>query len=573
MMNRYFPYVAVFLCLLALTLTIAYASTSNDELHRSYSDPPDILNPLLSNDTTSGEFQRHTTETLAARKVQDPNVFEPLLATEWKMSETEDGKIVFDVKLREGVMWHPVAVKTAEGERTVDPIEFTSKDVVFSYRVMMNPNVRSSHIRSYYVDLESVKRRGKYAVRFTWARKYFLVEELTLGFGVLPEHIYTMKVDSSPMPADVSSEAFAALFNDHWFNDAICGTGPYRLDAYDPNEQVVMVRYEDYWGEKPFYKKLVYRRIQEDTKAYLTFLKGDLDTRGLTPKQYEEVQDRDEFKSSKIRTDLYDYPSYLYLGWNMNKPIFKDKQTRWAFARATPRTQIIDTILRGLASPTDGPFNLYSDAYDRSLPAITHDPEKSRALLEAAGWIDTDEDGIREKSIDGKRIPLEFSLMIVVGSEDTQKIAEVLRVDYGKIGAKIEINPLPWGQFLNAVKERSFDACMLGWALGWKQDPYQLWHSSQADEPESSNHIAYRNTDVDKLIEELRYTLDEAKQTELYHQIHRLIYEDQPYCFLWVRKSIGAYNTRLAGVKYYNTIRPCYDVREWSTVAGMERVK
>ena len=82
------------------------------------------------------------------------------------------------------------------------------------------------------------------------------------------------------------------------------------------------------------------------------------------------------------------------------------------------------------------------------------------------------------------------------------------------------------------LKDRSFDACILGWALGWKQDPYQLWHSSQADEPDSSNFVSYRNEEVDKLIETLRYTLDEEKQVELYHQIHRLIYEDQPYCFL-----------------------------------------
>ena len=123
------------------------------------------------------------------------------------------------------------------------------------------------------------------------------------------------------------------------------------------------------------------------------------------------------------------------------------------------------------------------------------------------------------------------------------------------------------------LKERSFDACILGWALGWKQDPNQIWNSAQADEPESSNHISYRNKDVDKLIGELRYTLDEEKQTELYHEIHRLIYEDQPYCFLWVGKAIAAYNSRLSGVKYYSTIRPGYDQREWSTVPGMERVK
>ena len=107
---------------------------------------------------------------------------------------------------------------------------------------------------------------------------------------------------------------------------------------------------------------------------------------------------------------------------------------------------------------------------------MEYDPEKSKKLLEEAGWIDTDGDGIREKNIDGKRIPLEFSVVIYAGSEDYQKIAEVLRSEYGKIGAKIGIKPTPWGQFLKVLKERSFDACILGWALGWKSDPYQIWY-------------------------------------------------------------------------------------------------
>ncbi|MFC1716605.1 ABC transporter substrate-binding protein [Candidatus Poribacteria bacterium] len=566
-------FLACFVCLLAIDQAAANPDISNDELHRAYGDPPDLLNPLISNDTTSGTFLGHTTESFASRRVQDPNEWEPFLAEEWKSSETDDGKLVFDVKLREGVKWHKVTVKTSDGVKTIEPVEFTSKDVVFSYRVFMNPSVRCPHIRSYYTDLESVKRRGRYRVIFTWSKKYFLAEQTTLYFPIIPEHIYSMKEDGSPMPADPSSEEFGNLFNGHWSNNWICGTGSYVLETYEPNERVVFARNEDYWGKKPFYRKFVYHRIQEDTKAYLTFLKGDLDTQRLNPKQYEEIQERDEFKSEKIKTVLFDRPGYLYLGWNLNKAIFRDKRTRWAFAHAMPRDKIIETILRGLATPTDGPFNIHSNAYDRSLPSIAYDPDKARILLEQVGWVDSDGDGIREKNIEGKRIDLDFSIIIIEGSETFRKISEVLRSEYGKIGAKIEISPLPWGQFLNVLKERSFDACILGWSLGWKQDPNQIWNSAQADEPDSSNHISYRNKDVDKLIEELRYTLDEEKQTELYHKIHRLIYEDQPYCFLWVGKAIAAYNSRLSGVKYYSTIRPGYDEREWSTFPGMERVR
>ncbi|MFC1717216.1 ABC transporter substrate-binding protein [Candidatus Poribacteria bacterium] len=565
--------VSCLICLLGANQSIAEPNVSNDELHRSYGDPPDLLNPLLSMDTTSGEFLRYTTETFAARKVQNPDEWETFLSEGWEKTETDDGKLIVDVRLRRDVNWHRVTLKASTGVRTIEPMEFTSKDVVFSYRVVMNPNVRCSHIRSDYADLESVKRKGKYRVIFTWSKRYFLAEDRTLKFPVIPEHIFSMKEDGSPMPADPSSEEFASLFNGHWFNNQICGTGPYMLETYEPNERVTLVRNEDYWGPKRFFRKLAYHRIQEDTKAYLAFLKGDLDFQELNPKQYEEIRDRGEFRSGKIKTVTYDNPLYRFLGWNLVKPIFRDRQTRWAFAHATPRAEIIKTIFGGLAVKADGPFYINSDAYDRSISPIVYDPQRARRLLEEAGWMDTDGDGIREKNIEGRRVALEFNLIIYEGHEDYRKISEVIRSEYGKVGAKVEITPMPWGQYLKVLKERSFDAFIVGFALDWKSEPYNTWHSSQADEPGSFNAVSYRNSEVDQLIETLRYTLDKEKQIELYHKIHRLIYEDQPFCFLWTDKRIVAYNSRLSRVSFYSTINPGYDEREWSTVPGMERVK
>lgn len=570
---RYSIYLPLLICFLAVGQSVAESNISNDELHSSYGDPPDLLNPILSMDTTSGRFLWDTMESFARRRVHNPNEWEPFLAEEWTKKETDDGKLIIDIKLREGVEWHGITARTSSGQRTVEPAEFTSKDVVFSYRVIMNPNVRCPHLRVPFADLESVKRRGKYQVRFTWSKKYFLAEEATLGFRIIPEHIFSMREDGSPMPADPSSEEFATIFNGHWFNDQICGTGPYKLEVYEPNERVTLVRNEDYWGAKPFYRRLVYHRIQEDTKAYLTFLKGELDVRGLSPKQYDEIQNREGVKSGKLKAATYDGPGYLFLAWNLARPIFEDKRVRWGLAYATPRGKIIETILKGLAVKMDGPFYIHSDAYDKSVPSVMYSPEKAIELLEEAGWKDTDGDGIREKNMAGKRIPLEFSINIIEGNEDHRKISEVLCSEYGKVGAKIEIIPVPWGQFLKVVKDRSIDACIVGYALGWKSEPYHFWHSSQADEPGSLNFISYRNSEVDQLIDKLRYTLDEDDQIELYHRIHRLIYEDQPYCFLWVSKRIMAYNTRLSGVRFYSTINPGFDQREWSTVPGMERVK
>jgi len=105
---------------------------------------------------------------------------------------------------------------------------------------------------------------------------------------------------------------------------------------------------------------------------------------------------------------------------------------------------------------------------------------------------------------------------------------------------------------------------MLGWALDWKMDPYQLFHGSQAEVQESSNAGGYQSEAVDALIEELRITMEPDKQIELFHQIHRQIYEDQPYTFLFVDKQTAGHNARIENVNFYQ-IRPCYDAREWTS--------
>ena len=115
---------------------------------------------------------------------------------------------------------------------------------------------------------------------------------------------------------------------------------------------------------------------------------------------------------------------------------------------------------------------------------------------------------------------------------------------------------------LQKLRKKEYDASILGLGTEWKSDPFQLWHGSQADVPDSSNSIGYKNPEVDKLIDELRITLDVEQQNKLFHQIHRLIYEDQPYTFLFSDIATAGRDARIGNVKFYK-IRPGFDTREW----------
>jgi ABC-type transport system substrate-binding protein len=122
--------------------------------------------------------------------------------------------------------------------------------------------------------------------------------------------------------------------------------------------------------------------------------------------------------------------------------------------------------------------------------------------------------------------------------------------------------PAKWSLMLDKMNKKDFDAVILGWAMAWKDDPYQIWDSSQAEVPNSSNSIGYQNTEADKIIADLRVTMDPAKQTDLYRRFDRIIYDDQPYTFLFEDKATAGYDARLKNVNFYK-IRPCIDIREW----------
>ena len=254
------------------------------------------------------------------------------------------------------------------------------------------------------------------------------------------------------------------------------------------------------------------------------------------------------------------------MGYNQKRPFFKNKLVRTALSHAVPVDRIIEKIYFGMAQRTSGSFLPGSPAYDESIKPIPYDLEKAKQLLEEAGWKDTDEDGVRDKKIAGAKVPLEFDLMIYADSPQYRTIATIISENFRKIGVNISITPTKWAIMLQKLNKKEFDACILGWGSEWRGDPYQLWHSSQADVPDSSNFISFRNPEADKLIVQLRVTMEHDQQDKIYHKIHRIFFEDQPYTFLFMEKATAGYHSRIQNVKFYK-VRPSIDTREWWTTS------
>lgn len=534
---------------------------SNDVIYRVYADDPNTINPIISSDTVSEEFQRYVVDSLAMRDIFNPDKWAPQLAEKWEQKENADGSVEIHVWLRKGVKWH--SAKLPDG-KDIPAKEVDSRDIKFTFDLILNPVVDCQSLRSYYDYFDSIKVDGKYELTFKWKKPYFMLFEFSMGVGIVPKHVYSINEKGDLIAGgDATSKEFGEAFNKHWFNDKLCGTGPFMFVDWKKNDSVTLVRNEDYWGSKPFFKKMVYRCIPNPQASYQELLAANVDSVGLTPSQYDDIATRDEFKQNKVVRIMYDYPAYRYVGWNAQKPMFADKKVRHALSNAIPRQKIIDSVFKGRAQICNGPFLPWSSSTSPNVKGKDYDPDSSRKLLAEAGWKDTDGDGVLDKLVEGSKVSFKFEMIIFANSPEFENAARIIQDDYKKLGIEMSIVPTKWELFLEKTKNREFDACILGWAMGWTDDPQQIWHSTEADKPGSSNYVSYRNKDVDALIEKLHFTVDQTKQKDIYNKIHEIIFEEQPYTFLWTEKRLAAYNVRIKNAKFTGKVRPCFWVLDW----------
>jgi len=409
-----------------------------------------------------------------------------------------------------------ISFRIRSDARFSDGHPVTADDIIFTYQTIVNPGVDAASLANYFKDVDKVVKISEREVKFLMKRIYFKSLELAGGMEILPEHIYKFS-------------------NPEEFNKRISGpvgSGPYIFEKWDVGKEIVLRRNENYWGHKPKIRKLVYRIITNDTAAVQSLRAGQIDFMRPLPDQYAELAKNEEF-TKQIRCLSYWHPAvgFFWIGWNQDRPFFKDRRVRLAMTYLIDREMICKHLLRNPeAKVPTGTFYIYGRQGDPNIQPWPYDPQKAKQLLDEAGWIDHDGDGIRDK--DG--VPFKFSYMIGSGVTLHEQIAKLVKDEAAKVGIEVNLDPYEWSIFSQRLLDRQFDAVNLAWGGAVEEDPYQIWHSSQIGN-RGSNYVGFKNAEADALIEEARRTLDENKRNELYHRFHRILHEEQPYTFVYTR--------------------------------------
>ena len=533
-------------------------------LQRLLGSEPKTLNAIVTNDgNLVDSLVVYIAFDLATRHRDDPSGYAPGVAD--YASATDDLRTV-TVRLRQGLHWQFPAVDQSDDRyiwladlfKNGAP-ELTADDIKFTHELIMDENSNATHLRG-QLEGSSIEILDRYTFQVHWDRFFvYALEKSIFWEQILPRFLYSRDEDGTVF--DQAEQGTA--INTHWYNNRMCGYGPYEFASVDPGVEIVMRRKEDFSIFRPAIAE-IHWQITEDSEAWtLRLLEGSLDYTVLMPQQYRkyylEAKAGSFIRTSSFQTKPYDKLEYVYLAWNTRRPPFDDPLVRNAMGLAFNREAYLEKIFHGLGEPVNSHVFYRHPHFNPEPGGLPFDLEKASRLLDTAGWGDADDDGVRDKVVmvkrDGRlqpeRIDLSYSILTFAGSAEFEAMLSVYQQDLRKIGVEMKPEPVTWSTMVNqAFMDRNFD-CFTGLlSLSWNLDFYHAFHSAG-----DSNYSGFGNQEADDLIVRYRETADDEERRKMAFRIQEILFEQQPYTFFMRRERVSVFPSWLENV-HYSVARP-----------------
>jgi peptide/nickel transport system substrate-binding protein len=307
----------------------------------------------------------------------------------------------------------------------------------------------------------------------------------------------------------------------------------------------VLERNPRYWNpeNRGAFERIVFRILPEDPVAYRSLVAGDLDETRLDSGAKARAAADPAFSSCCRFVEYYDL-GWNYIALNNRSPLFSDARVRRALTMLLDRASIVRNLFLGSARILSGPWAPDASVYDGTVAPLPYDPAAAKALLDAAGWRDTNGDGTRDSG--GREFV--FDLLVSTGTTLGRQIDETFAAELARAGIRATIRPLEWAAFTERIDSGSFDSASLAWsASDPNPDPYPFWHSSQFP-PAGLNSQFYSNPEADRLMEEARREKDDRRRLEIYHRLHRIFRDDAPVVFVATASQKLGFAKRIRGI-------------------------
>jgi peptide/nickel transport system substrate-binding protein len=321
------------------------------------------------------------------------------------------------------------------------------------------------------------------------------------------------------------------------------GSGPSRLAAYEPNQYYRFTAHREHFAGPPAVDELLMPVIVEPSTAFAALQAGQIDatTRELAPELVGQFEARRNFTLARgpgFGTTL--------LLFNTDRAPWDDAVVRRAVGMAIDTQKLVEVLLLGQGTAGNpGWLHPTSPIHDPALVPLV-DVAGAKALLDNAGYRDSNGDGVREAH--GR--PMRPTLLVQANQPVRIRAAELIAQAMTAIGIGVQVRPEEstsltekvWPDF-DVAKGRNFDWTMFGWSAPVLADPLRITALVESDARYGINNIGgFRNPAADVISARLRTTMDANEQRRLMRQLEALIAHERPFVLLWYGDLVNPYN-------------------------------
>jgi peptide/nickel transport system substrate-binding protein len=430
------------------------------------------LDPVDMRDVLATEVSTKIASRLVKWETGDFTSFVGELAEDWEV--TDDG-LEWTFHLHQGVQWHK-----GYGE-------VTAEDVRFSFLRHKDEQLAARFI-SEARPIQDVESVDDFTVRIHMSEPY-------------PEFFPQF---AAYRPGFIVNQQAMEDLGDRYSEEPI-GSGPFIFEEWSPEDQTVLVRNDDYFGESGQFSGIRYVIIREEATLEVALERGEVDVcYFFDPEIQRRMQEHPE-----INVDVFPGPRTFFIRINLERPPLDDVRIRQALWYALDKQLLVDEVLEGFAKPTDTLFNEHIFGRLEESP-YSYDPDQARELLGEAGYPDG------------------LSGITLTTYPDFYQQPQALAMQdmWREVGIDVDIDIIEWALVPERRSAGDYDLDY-GPILRLGADQYAvLMHS---DVIPTTNVARYRNPEMDALIDQARVTPDDDERRELYHEIQRLMHRDVPY--------------------------------------------
>lgn len=476
------------------------APKPNDTLIYAQGAEPRGLDPALVDDGESAKVMSNIYEGLLKYN-KDSTKLEPSLAKSWDVSP--DG-LSYTFHLQQGVKFQ-------------DGTDFNADAVKVNIDRQLPPQVTADMAYASFV--------------YGSVKNVEVVDQNTVKVNLTSPSTPFLSNLAMIMAAPVISPK-ALKDNKNNVNQAPIGTGPYKFVKWEKDQNIVLVRNDEYWATKALTKNVIFKFIKDNSARVVALNNGEADMiDGIDPTVVKQITD--------VGNKIFQAPgmNINYMAYNTSRKPFNNSKLRVALSQAINVPEMVKSLYQSYSEPATSILPTFMDGYDKSISQVAYDPAAATKTVKDAGLTSVH--------------MITYTNPRPYNAATGQVLAEAIQGYLSKAGVTVKIDSYDWTTYKAKVKAGDYDLAFYGWT-GDNGDPDNFMNLL-ADKDPTMNIALYNNDQFKSLIAKGLTTPAGAVRNAIYTQQEKIAAADAAWLPISHAQTLCAYRPNVQNFYYHMT--------------------